>query len=154
VSDSLGAEVILCDTTFVSLQERAGQRPETVAHWPRETVKRLDAAILALSVFSLAELRAGRIHAGWGERRSEQQEARLKAFLLVPIDEDILDRYALLHAWNLKGHGINHNDLWIAASAISRGIPLVSCDMDHGEIAQDHQLDLLYLPAKPEPTPA
>jgi len=126
VSELRPAEIILCDTTFVSLQERAGQRPETIAHWPHEALDRVDHAILALSVFSLAEIRAGRIYAGWGETRSERQEARLRAFLLVPLDEAILDQYARLHAWNLKGHSIQHNDLWIAASAISRTLPLVS----------------------------
>jgi predicted nucleic acid-binding protein len=149
VSEPRRVEVILCDTTFVSLQERAHQQPETVGHWPRQTVSRLDAAILALSVISLGEIRAGRIYAGWGQRRSEQQEARPRAFLLVPLDEDILDQYALLHAWNVKGHNIEHNDLWIAASAISRGIPLVSCDKDHEAIARDHALDLIYLPPRP-----
>jgi predicted nucleic acid-binding protein len=142
-------EVILCDTTFVSLQERAGAKPETIAHWPKDTLERLDAAILALSVISLAELRAGRIHAEWGEARSERQEARLAAFLLVPLDEAILNAYAQLHAWNLKGRGIKHNDLWIAASAIARELPLVSCDEHHQVVAADHPLDLIYLPAKP-----
>jgi len=144
------AEIILCDTTFVSLQESSGRRPETVAHWPEETLRRLEAAILALSVISLAEIRAGRIYAGWGQQRSDQQEARLGAFLLVPFDEGIVDHYAQLHAWNLKGHNIKHNDLWIAASALARGVPLVSCDQHHATIALDHPLNLIYLPAKPE----
>jgi predicted nucleic acid-binding protein len=116
----------------------------------RETVNRLDVAILALSVVSLAEIRAGRIHAGWGQGRSEQQEARLSAFLRIPLDEDILDQYALLHAWNLKGHNIEHNDLWVAASAMSRGMPLVSCDRHHEAIERDHPLHLIYLPPRPD----
>jgi predicted nucleic acid-binding protein len=142
-------EVILCDTTFVSLQERSGAKPETIAHWPKETLERLDAAILALSVISLAELRAGRIYGEWGDARAERQEARIAAFLLVPLDESILNVYAQLHAWNLKGRGIKHNDLWIAASAMSRDVPLVSCDKHHRVIADDHPLDLIFLPAKP-----
>lgn len=150
MSEPRQAEVILCDTTFVSLQERAGQRPETIAHWPQEALDRVERAILALSVFSLAEIRAGRIYAGWGESRSERQEARLRAFLLVPLDEAILDQYAVLHAWNLHGHNIKHNDLWIAASAMSRSLPLVSCDRHHEVVAADHVLDLIYLPATAE----
>lgn len=149
MTEESAPEVVLCDTTFVSLQERAGAKPETIAHWPAAVVERLDAAILALSVISLAEVRAGRIHAQWGTARSERQEARLAAFLLVPLDESVLDEYAKLHAWNLNGHSTKHNDLWIAATAIARSVPLVSCDKHHAAIAADHPLELIYLPPKP-----
>jgi predicted nucleic acid-binding protein len=145
VSERGEPEVILCDTTFVSLQEKAGAKPETIAHWPVETLERLDTSILALSVFTIAELRAGRIHAKWGKARADRQEARLAAFLLVPLDEDILNEYAVLHAWSLRGHTLNHNDLWIAATAIARELPLVSCDKHHREIEKDHALDLIFL---------
>ena len=101
------------------------------------------------SVISLAELRAGRIHAEWGDARSERQEARLAAFLLIPLDESILNEYAALHAWSLKGHTTKHNDLWIAATALARAMPLVSCDKRHRAIADAHPLDVIYLPAKP-----
>jgi len=66
-----------------------------------------------------------------------------------PSSQNILNTYAELHARNLKGHSIKHNDLWIAASAMARGIPLVSCDKHHLAVAADHPLDLIFLPAKP-----
>lgn len=141
-------EVILCDTTFVSLQEKAGAKPETILHWPKATLERLDTATLALSVFSLAEIRAGRLHANWPQGRADRQEARLAAFLLIPLDENILNEFAKLYAWSLKGHTINHNDLWIAATALARDMPLVSCDKHHRDIADAHPLDLIFLPAK------
>ena len=40
------------------------------------------------------------------------------------------------------------NDLWIAATAISRGLPLVSCDGDFMRIAVDHPLEHIYLPPR------
>lgn len=77
---------------------------------PQTAVDRLDAAVLAISVISLAEVRAGRIYANWGRERSERQEARLAAFLQLPLDEAILDVYAEIHAWSLRGNAIPHNE--------------------------------------------
>jgi predicted nucleic acid-binding protein len=142
-------EVILCDSSLVGLQERALTRRGASAHWPAEVVGRLDAAVLALSVFSLAEIRAGRIYANGGQPRSDAQEARLAAFVHIPLDEDILNEYATLHAWHLQGNTTPHNDLWIGATAISRGFPLVSCDSDFNRIAADNPLEHIYLPPKP-----
>ena len=70
-------EVILCDTTFVSLQEASDGKPEAIAHWPRRVLTCIDGAIQAVSVFTLAEIRAGRIAANWGQRRSGRQERLL-----------------------------------------------------------------------------
>lgn len=142
-------EVILCDTTFVSMQERASGDPGSVAHWQTEVVRRLDSAVLAVSIFTIAEMRAGRLYANWGRVRSDAQEARLAAFVRVPLDDEVLDEYVALHAWNLRGHAIAHNDLWIAATALARGLPLVSCDRHFEAVAADHPLELIYLPADP-----
>jgi predicted nucleic acid-binding protein len=146
---SVEPEVILCDSSFVGVQETALKKPDATAHWPADVVERLDAAILCLSVFSLAEIRAGRIHGNWPQPRSDAQEARLAAFVKIPLDEDILNEYATLHAWNLHGNTTPHNDLWIAATAISRGFPLVSCDTDFNRIAADNPLDHIYLAPRP-----
>jgi len=143
----LSPEVILCDNSFVSRQERARSDPAAVAHWPQDVKDRLETALLAISIFALAEIRAGRVYAGWGEKRSLAQEARLAAFLTVPLDERVIEEYVKLHAWSLKGHATPHNDLWIAATAIARGIPLVSCDRHFMAIADDHALEHIYLPA-------
>jgi predicted nucleic acid-binding protein len=143
------SEVILCDSSFVSVQERASRDPAAVAHWPRDTVARLNAGVLAISIFALAELRAGRVHGRWQQKRCDAQEARLAAFLTVPLDRGVVARYVDLHAWNLRGHPTPHNDLWIAATAMSRGVALVSCDRHFDSIAQDHDLQHIYLPQKP-----
>lgn len=49
----------------------SGRGDAATAHWDRAVVARRDAAILAVSVFSLAEIRAGRIYAGWGQPRAD-----------------------------------------------------------------------------------
>lgn len=142
-------EVILCDTTFVSMQERASRDPGSVAHWLPEHVQRLDSAMLAVSIFTIAELRAGRIYANWGRTRSDAQEARLAAFVRVPLDDEVLGEYASLHAWSLRGHPTPHNDLWIAATALARGLPLVSCDRHFEAMTVDYPLEHIYLPKDP-----
>src|SRR4051812_29884077 len=140
------SETILCDTSYVGVQERGAK---ATAHWDPAVVARLDAAILAISVFSLAEIRGGRIYAGWGQARSDAQEARLAAFLQVPLDEAVMDIYAELHAWSKRGHPMPHNDMWIASTAISRAVPLVSCDADFDRVAADFDLEHIHLPVRP-----
>jgi predicted nucleic acid-binding protein len=148
-ADPARPEVILCDSSLVGIQERALTRSDATDHWPQTIVERLDSAVLAISVFSLAEIRAGRLYANWGQRRSDAQEARLAAFVKIPLDEDILAEYGILHAWHLRGNTTPHNDLWIAATAISRGFPLASCDDDFNRIALDHPLEHIYIPPRP-----
>lgn len=59
-----GPETILCDPSFVSVVQSAGGNAQTINAWPAETRRRLDGALLAISVITLAELRDGHIHAG------------------------------------------------------------------------------------------
>jgi len=146
MSERQPPEVMLCDTTFVSVQETSERKPDAIAHWPTDVLSRIDSAILAVSVFTLAEIRAGRIAGNWGQRRSERQERLLAAFVTVPLDEDILNEYATLHAWSSRGHKMPHNDMWIAATAIARGFPLVSCDAHFERIAEAHGLEHIHLP--------
>jgi predicted nucleic acid-binding protein len=40
--------------------------------------------------------------------------------------------------------------LWIAATALTRGLPLVACDRDFGPV---EGLELIYLPRKPDSRP-
>lgn len=145
MSASEAPAIVLCDSSFVGHQERAIVAPDTVAHWPADVVAMLNNTMLAISVIALAEIRAGRIYAGWGTKRCERQEARLAAFLRVPLDDAVMDQYAALHAWSKKGHPTPHNDLWIAATAMSRDLPLVSCDKHFEGIARDHALRHIYL---------
>jgi len=147
MTDTTPPEVILCDTSLVSVLEMAEKRPELVTHWPQDARERLDAAFLAISIFSIAELRAGRIAANWGQSRAERQEKRLTAsFVTIPLDDDALNAYTVLHAWSNRGNKTPHNDMWIAATAISRGLPLASCDEHFERIAASHDLQHIYLP--------
>lgn len=142
-------ERLLCDTSFVAASAKRSARPDQFAHWASETIARLDAAILAISVITLAEARYGYLNAGWGTSRIEREEHRLAGFLQVPLDLATLDEWARLkvlsrqHGWNLAD-----NDLWIAATASARGHALVTCDGDQARIV-DPSLEVLHLPVAP-----
>src|SRR5262249_24420803 len=80
-------------------------------------------------VITLAELRDGHIYAGWGEARRQRAEQLISAYLLVPMDMAIVNRFAETRAaCRSSGVTVPDNDIWIAATAYTRGWPLVSCD--------------------------
>jgi predicted nucleic acid-binding protein len=119
------AENILCDTSFVSVVQVKGP----LEGWPAETRARLTAAILGISVVTLAELRDGHISADWGAARRADAEQLMAAYLWVPLDLAVIDECAQTRAsCRAGGVTIPDNDLWIAATANVRRWPLVSCD--------------------------
>ncbi len=110
-------------------------------------LERIDSAILAISVITLAEARYGYLNAGWGAARVEREERRLASFLQIPLDPTIVDEWARLKVLNRQnGWNLADNDLWIAATASARGHALVTCDADQARIV-DPKLGVLHLPA-------
>lgn len=142
-----GPEHILCDTSFVSIVELASTRPTVIEHWAQDVRDRLfGGAILGVTIFVLGEVRSGRLIAGWGEANIAKAEKALGAYLVVPVDFDVLDAYVDLRARYFKQLG--DNDLWIAATAKARGWPLVTTDTDFCRLKD--VIELIYLPAKPD----
>lgn len=140
-------ERLLCDTSFVGHAGVRRARPERYKHWDADTLSRIDSAILAISVVTLGEARFGYLKANWGERRIEDEERRLASFLQVPLDYPDLDEWARLrHLCEQHGWVISHNDLWIAATASTRGHPLVTCDQDQLRLDVDPAIEVIYLP--------
>lgn len=141
------AEEIVCDTSFVSVMQSARVNQALIASWPQEHTERLDNAILGISAVSLAELRFGHILGNWGSKRIASAEAIIAAYLWFPVDLDVVDHWARLRAASKRGGwGAGDNDLWIAATALSRGCAVVSCDVGFCRI---EGLDLIYLPGRP-----
>ncbi len=135
---------LLCDTSFVSVMQGADRNKDLIGAWPPGTRRRIDESVLAVSVITIAELRAGHEYADWQPPRRQRAEAVIGAYLHIPLDMVILDRWAQLWAaCRSNGHNIPHNDLWIAATALTRGWPLVSCDRHFDSIPD---LEHLYLP--------
>jgi predicted nucleic acid-binding protein len=132
-------ETVLCDTSFVSVVQSSG----VLATWPAAVRARLDAAVLAISVVTLAELRDGHIYAGWGAGRRSRAEQLIASYLLVPLDMATVNECARLRAaCRSSGVTVPDNDIWIAAVANSRGWALASCDKHFDAIPDVQHLRL------------
>ena len=102
-----------------------------------ETGRELDEARLpdesAISVMTLAELNAGVLAAGDTEIRAARL-ATLDAIAdveVIPVDEQAALVWARMRVHLAEsGRKVNVNDVWIAATAASRNLPVVTQDDD------------------------
>lgn len=86
-----------------------------------------------ISFQTVAELRYGAIHRGWGHGRMLTLEAKIQRVEVVHSGPELVTVYAQLRAdCEAAGHALGQKahtaDRWIAATAIRLGIPLVSND--------------------------
>jgi len=92
---------------------------------------------LAVSVITIGELRAGVLAASDVETRDRRLATLVGALALdpVPIDLRVAETWGRLRI-TLRDLGLRMpvNDSWIAATAISLGVPLVTQDDDHVEV--------------------
>lgn len=102
-----------------------------------ETGRALDVANMpaevAASVVTVAELHAGVLAASDTATRARRLATldTLSDIEVIPIDEGTARAWAQLRVHLAeRGRRINVNDLWIAATALSRGIPVVTQDND------------------------
>jgi predicted nucleic acid-binding protein len=143
-------EVLVCDTTFFSLAGAAAAKPDWTQHWAEEVVARINRAVLAISVITIAEVRAGCIQAKWSRARRQREEDRMKSLARLPLDDEVLEMWAGLRASTRSvGTTCQDNDLWIAATAKSRELPVISCDLDFQRL-EEHGVQVIYLPRKPD----
>jgi predicted nucleic acid-binding protein len=139
-------ETLICDTSFVSHLVNRVEAPDRYAHWVGSAMARVESERLAVSVVTLAELRAGYLNAGWGSRRVAEAELALATFIHVTIDDPHLNEWARLStAARASGVALSDNDLWIAATASVGSRVLVTCDQDHVRIARDLPVEVVYL---------
>jgi predicted nucleic acid-binding protein len=146
MAEQSSPEILLCDSSFIAPLVALRTHPERYRHWDEETIQRVDAAILAISVVTLAEARFGYRKGGWGKRKVDEWELRFASFLQIPIDFPDLDEWARLKDLAKRGGiAISDNDLWIAATASTRGHPLVTCDKDQLRLDPHLPVEVVYL---------
>jgi predicted nucleic acid-binding protein len=103
-----------------------------------ETGRALDVASipdrLAVSVITIGELRAGVLAARDLETRDRRLTTLAAALSLapVPVDDDVAAAWARLRVL-LRDLGLRMgvNDSWIAATALTLGVPVVTQDEDY-----------------------
>lgn len=92
---------------------------------------------LAVSAITIGELRAGVLVASDVRIRDRRLATLTDALALdpVPVDESVAAAWAALRVL-LRDHGktMPVNDSWIAATALSLGVPVVTQDDDYVEI--------------------
>jgi predicted nucleic acid-binding protein len=91
----------------------------------------------AASVVTLAELQAGVLAAVDTATRARRLTTLdiLSDIEVIPIDQDAARAWAELRVHLAeRGRRVNVNDLWIAATALSQGLPVVTQDGDFDPI--------------------
>jgi predicted nucleic acid-binding protein len=137
---------IFCDSSVVGHLLRREKQPERYEHWDDAILASIEAASSAISIVTIAEIRAGYLNAGWGRLRVTRGELALARYLPILIDDPHLDEWARLRtAARTRGVALSDNDLWIAATASVRESVLITCDRDHLRIARDLSVEVVYL---------
>ena len=102
-----------------------------------ETGRALDESAMpdevATTVITLAELNAGVLAADSAEVRARRLTTldAVADMVALPVDEDAARAWARLRVYLAEtGRRMGINDLWIAAIAVSRGLPVVTQDDD------------------------
>lgn len=147
-------ELLVADTTFVSVWQTNSLASRTTKHWPRHVIRRIEDATLSISVVTVAELRAGHLKARWGARRRLDAEQWLGQFEQCGVDRSIAEAWAILKDTTRRnGRVCGDNDLWIAATGFVRGVPVLTCDRDFLRMC-GAGVDVIHLPRHPEPSGA
>ncbi len=95
----------------------------------------LTTAVKVISVATAAELRAGAMQANWGERKRQELEGIIRAYVRVDIDDETAEIWARLRADSVRlGRNVGLNDLWIAATGVRLDAPVAALDDDFGHI--------------------
>jgi len=114
---------------------------DTTVFIARESGRPLDEDALpdeiSVSVMTIGELRAGVLAADDVEIRDRRLATLTQALIMepVPVDGRVADSWALLRVrLRDSGQRMPVNDSWIAATAMSLGVPVVTQDDDCVEV--------------------
>jgi len=88
--------------------------------------------ILVISFQTQAELLRWGIVAGWGPRRRQHLDARLRNFVVEHTSRALASRWAeAMESGRRNGRPISAADAWIAATAVYLGAPLITHNRKH-----------------------
>jgi predicted nucleic acid-binding protein len=114
---------------------------DTTVFIARESGRPLDEGALpdeiSVSVMTIGELRAGVLAADEVGTRDRRLATLTQALMMepVPIDGRVADSWATLRVrLRDSGQRMPVNDSWIAATAMSLGVPLVTQDSDYVDV--------------------
>lgn len=104
---------------------------------------------VAVSVITIGELKLGVINAGDDDTKSRRADtlALARAADPIPIGEAVMDTWAQLVS-DCRAAGVQRTvkltDALIAATAVERGLPVVTQDDDYEQIARAHPALRVY----------
>lgn len=119
--------IVLLDTTVASfLHPRKKGSTYRAAYEPY-----LRGNLLAMSFQTVAELFRWAEQNKWGERQRSSLDAFINRFVIIPYDLELARTWArVMTQAREAGSRLESGDAWIAATAVHRGIPLVTHDRD------------------------
>lgn len=137
-------ERFIADTSYVGASQRVAERRADYG-WSPGTVGRLGAAKIAVSVVTVGETRSGVARAGVSTSKAVATKAWLARFPRVEVDEEIAKVWACIdRAGRSQGLVFSENDLWIAATAQTLGVPVVTCDRAFARMPE-LDVEIVYL---------
>lgn len=88
--------------------------------------------ILVISFQTRAELLRGAISAGWGVRRRQHLESRLRRYVIEHSSDALCQRWAeAIDSARRNGRPIAPADAWVAATALHLGVSLITHNRTH-----------------------
>jgi tRNA(fMet)-specific endonuclease VapC len=118
-------KIVLVDTNIISYQHNQ--------HSLWDTYKPLlNGQTLLTAAQSIAEMRYGAFRRNWGESRRAYLETVMGFYKVVYPNDEICTAWAKARAdAEAQGRHLESNDAWIAATAITLDIPLVTHNIKH-----------------------
>ncbi len=127
-------DILLLDTNIVSFLFKGDSRADSYAPY-------LCDHILAISFMTVAELFQWAAVRNWGKRRTNQLEASLHRYTVLPFDIEVCRLWGEVRASGYaEGRPISSQDAWVAATAIQHNLPLVTHNPSDFEVLDELQI--------------
>jgi toxin FitB len=128
--------LLVLDTDIASLSHKSRLTPAMRA--------RLATSVVCVTFVTVGELTRWEELYAWGPRRRAELASWINSAVTLPYDKQTAHIWGRISAAARKrGRPIADNDTWIAASCLSRGLPLATRNVKHfTDFAEHHGLVL------------